>query len=398
MKDNERFNNILNECLERMLKGDSVDQCLRSYPEDADKLEPLLRTACEARQTCSIKPRPEFKERARLQMRHMLAEKWREPVKSRASWLSAWRSAWAVALTAVVVVAILAGGTVAAAGNSMPDHPLYPVKLATEQARMLVTPSSLSKAELYAELADKRVTEIVYLADKDETANMEATTERLNDYLTKMADLTQSKKTVAMMASPARDASSESQATSGAFAEPKAAQAPAAVPAPAPATAPAPPATAPAIVASPSQTPKPSPTRQVPAATPSPTPTSTQAPAPVASPTPTPTPTPSPSPSPTPSAKPAPTTRTAAPAEAARSTATRSKETTAKAGEREKLKEVFTRNAINNSAKLSAALKKAPASVKPALRKAIEQSLAGYEHAIKNIEEHEDDDDEDDDD
>ena len=105
---------------------------------------------------------------------------------------------------AIVLVLLLAGGgTVAAAGNSMPDEPLYQVKLATEQVQLALTPSVLGKAELYAKLADKRVAEIVYVANKGKPEQVERVTQRLNSYLARVAVLaTAQKKEAGVLLSP----------------------------------------------------------------------------------------------------------------------------------------------------------------------------------------------------
>ncbi len=57
MKKGKRFDNVLNECLERLLKGETIEQCLQSYPEQAAELEPLLRTALAAKRVSAIQPR-----------------------------------------------------------------------------------------------------------------------------------------------------------------------------------------------------------------------------------------------------------------------------------------------------------------------------------------------------
>jgi len=77
----------------------------------------------------------------------------------------------------------------AAASGSMPDSPLYPVKLATEKAQAVITFSKLGKAELHAGIADKRVAEIVYLADKGRPGIMALTTDRLNSNLSEISIL-----------------------------------------------------------------------------------------------------------------------------------------------------------------------------------------------------------------
>jgi hypothetical protein len=89
----------------------------------------------------------------------------------------------------------------------MPDSVLYPVKLATEEARMTITFSDIGKAELYAELTDKRVDEIVYLANRGDSARVSAQAHKLDDSVDKMANLTQAaygNRNAAMVAAPAQ--------------------------------------------------------------------------------------------------------------------------------------------------------------------------------------------------
>lgn len=53
----------------------------------------------------------------------------------------------------------------------------------------MLTLSALGKAELYANLADKRIDEIVYVANKGDTKQVELTTQRLNYALIRIATL-----------------------------------------------------------------------------------------------------------------------------------------------------------------------------------------------------------------
>lgn len=185
MKESERFDNILDECLERLLGGETVEQCLQSYPEQAAELEPLLQTAQVAKKASTIQPRAEFRDRARYQFHSAF----REMESKRGLRLFAWQSRWATAVVVILILVLVGGGTVVAAGNSMPDGALYPVKLATEQARLTLTPSVLSKAELYTRLADKRVAEIAYMASKGDPQRVELVAQRLDTYLAKIATL-----------------------------------------------------------------------------------------------------------------------------------------------------------------------------------------------------------------
>ena len=186
MKRDKEFNNVLDECLERLLaKGESIEQCLSSYPEYAAELEPLLHTVVATKTAVDIQPRPEFKSEARYQF-HLALQKV-EP-KRGLSFLG-WQPRWAIAIVALLVLLLGGGGTVAAAGNSMPDGLLYPVKLATEQVRLKLTLSDIGKAELHAELVDTRVAEIVYMVNKGKSEQVEPTAERISKHLTSIADL-----------------------------------------------------------------------------------------------------------------------------------------------------------------------------------------------------------------
>jgi hypothetical protein len=82
------------------------------------------------------------------------------------------------------------GGLVVAAGTSMPDSPLYSVKLAVEQMQINLTFSDLGKANLYASFADRRVSEIMHMAQKGDASQVVAGTNLLGDQLAMIANLT----------------------------------------------------------------------------------------------------------------------------------------------------------------------------------------------------------------
>lgn len=201
MKKGKEFNNILDECLERLfVKGETIEQCLASYPEQATELEPLLQTALAAKQASTIQPRPEFRARARYQFRSALQE-----METRRRFrFFGWQPQWATAIAIVLILLLAGGGTVAASSNSMPDGTLYPVKLATEQMRLKLTPSNLGKAQLYANFADKRVLEIAHMAKKGEPELVERTVQRLDTHLMMLVRLiaAQEKRPETMMTPP----------------------------------------------------------------------------------------------------------------------------------------------------------------------------------------------------
>jgi len=185
MNRDKELANILNDCLERLLQGETIEQCLQDYPQYAGEIEPLLQTAMAAKKALAIQPGVEFKARARYQLQSVL----KEAKPSRGLPFLSWQPRWAPALAIGLAFLLAGSGTVAAAGNSMPDSPLYPVKLATEQARLGLTFSDIGKAKVYVELADKRVAEIAHMVNQGKPEEIEATVQRLNNHLAMIVSL-----------------------------------------------------------------------------------------------------------------------------------------------------------------------------------------------------------------
>jgi len=180
----ERLENILDECLERLRQGDSVEQCLARHPEQAAELEPLLRVAMATQKaSLAVEPRPEFKARTRYQVQALLHDKEGKPEPKKPGLVS-WVPKWVVVATSLVLIFLVAGaGTVAASTSSMPDGTLYPVKLATERVRLALSRGNISKARVNVRLADRRIKEIVYLAKKGDSQRLERALSRLEGHM-----------------------------------------------------------------------------------------------------------------------------------------------------------------------------------------------------------------------
>jgi hypothetical protein len=185
MAKEKEFENILNECLDRLIKGETVASCLARYPEHAAELEPLLKTAEEARLAATLQPRAEFRQRAANEfqsaIRNLPSKQPRNAFR--------WQLRWVIPVAAILVILLGGTGTVVAAANSLPDNPLYGVKLAVESVQMAFTFSEQGKAELYARFIDYRVEEIVKMSEAGKPDQIERATEKMNGQLLAMADL-----------------------------------------------------------------------------------------------------------------------------------------------------------------------------------------------------------------
>jgi hypothetical protein len=159
MKDS--FEDIVSDCIERLLLGgESIEDCLKRYPNQASDLKPILETTLITKRTTAITPRPEFKAKARYQF-HLAIQ---DLKTDKDRFFHRLRLQWATAVTAVLILLLGSSGIYVAASTSIPGNPLYSVKLAIEQVQMNLTFSDLGKANLYAKFADRRVDEIIQLA------------------------------------------------------------------------------------------------------------------------------------------------------------------------------------------------------------------------------------------
>jgi hypothetical protein len=179
----ERFDDILSECIDRMLQGESLEQCLARYPEHAKDLGPLLRTATSAREASAVEPCPEFKAQVRYRVQSRASAATGKAVPKGTPALG-WIPRWAMAVVSIFLVLLVAGsGTVAASSTSMPDDTLYPLKLATENVRLGLNRSDIGKARFHVGLADRRINEIAYLLRKGNVDRAERIALRLTGHL-----------------------------------------------------------------------------------------------------------------------------------------------------------------------------------------------------------------------
>ncbi len=161
-----KFDDILDICLDRiMVRGDTIEQCLESYPGQAVELEPLLRAALSSVMASSrIEPRPEFQRLAKHRLLSAIEEKGKKRAEHRTP-LWGWQRRWAVALAAVLVLIMVGAGTVTASTGSLPGDTLYPVKTATEKVQGFFTFSGEAKANFHMKLAQRRLDEIKLLVE-----------------------------------------------------------------------------------------------------------------------------------------------------------------------------------------------------------------------------------------
>jgi uncharacterized membrane protein YgcG len=182
---NRDFEALLEEAISRLERGGTVEDCLARYPEYAGRLEPLLRMAAFSMRTLAY---TEMASEAALvagKQRFLVAAQGKPAPQTRRS-LSLFPLQMRGLVTAALVVLILVvvgGGLVVASAGSLPGDLLYPVKLATEQARLLLTFDVHARDQLLAEFAQERRAEVaaVLEAGRKVCVRFEGTLEDLDD-------------------------------------------------------------------------------------------------------------------------------------------------------------------------------------------------------------------------
>jgi hypothetical protein len=169
---NPELESTLDSCIAEIQSGRATQEdCLQRYADHAAALEPLLR---EATRLMTV-PQAAMTDEAvdaleqRLLMR---AAEIRAP--SQLNGLSVWSLVWSclagrrtrllpAALSLVIALAVASTWVVSASAASFPGTTLYPIKLATEKARLAVAFRYGTRANLHLSFANQRLGETLVL-------------------------------------------------------------------------------------------------------------------------------------------------------------------------------------------------------------------------------------------
>ena len=173
----KKFEDILVRCIEDIKAGkSSIEDCLDRYPSMREHLEPLLKIALGIREPPDVKPSPEFKVKARVWLMDQIyggqpATKWpwsrHDSQVKPIPYIKRFSMSMASVILAIVLgLSALGVGTVYAAQDSLPGDALYSVKLATEQAAMMLLRDDAARAERALSFAERRMGEMEALAEE----------------------------------------------------------------------------------------------------------------------------------------------------------------------------------------------------------------------------------------
>ena len=156
----KRIDEALNDCIERMAAGESLDSCLSSYPDLSAELKPLLEMSSAVAQTAmDVEPSTQFKAEARYRFQEALTKRERKHAKPRSEFRR-FSLKWATVAIALLVVFIAGSTTGIASAQSVPGQPMYPVKTFVERVQMGLTIGNARKSLLHITYAERRSSEM----------------------------------------------------------------------------------------------------------------------------------------------------------------------------------------------------------------------------------------------
>ena len=192
MPAGHNINDALDDCLDRLLEGETVDQCLSRYPADTEELRPLLEVAgATMRAASSVTYRAEARARGLNSLTQALAAR-SAPRNRWIPWLG-WRSRLvmplAIGLVAALVTTGAAVGASAASSSSVPGEPLYWVKTTRENISLMLPQSNMDRATVHIKLARTRGAEVADLMHDGRVADAERLANRIQRHLSESAHL-----------------------------------------------------------------------------------------------------------------------------------------------------------------------------------------------------------------
>ena len=149
MKMRRDFDDILDDCLERLRQGERVEECAARYLAHSAELVPLLEVAATTIQAASSVPvRPEAKSRGLNRLGEALVQSG-VPRGRRSGW-QGWRRRVVSPLVIALVAAMLATGTAfgatVASSDSVSGDSLYWVKTTGENLSLMMPRSDRARA------------------------------------------------------------------------------------------------------------------------------------------------------------------------------------------------------------------------------------------------------------
>jgi uncharacterized membrane protein YgcG len=172
----ENIETIVTNCIREIKSGEAtLVECLNRYSSRSQELKALLEVALNIQEPPALKLDSHYKQVAKAQLLQQIKDAKQERAKSLGDIFSfglppqfVWARIAVSVVVVVIVISMLAGGIAYAAQGSLPGDSLYPVKIRTEDIRLLIARNSADKVDLNLKFAQTRLVEMRKLANSNE--------------------------------------------------------------------------------------------------------------------------------------------------------------------------------------------------------------------------------------
>lgn len=176
-----KIDEILDQLLEEIKKGRSIEDCLKKYPEIVDELEPLLRLAHKIEDLPKPEPEPEAVKVTVIKMRKMMAAEQHPEKRFSFRKIFTFKPVMVRAIAVILLIIFIGWTSLSLSANTVPGDFLYPVKLLGEKVHYILTINPEGKAELHLVFADKRTKEFVMSFEQGIRINRELLSTMLSE-------------------------------------------------------------------------------------------------------------------------------------------------------------------------------------------------------------------------
>lgn len=151
----------LEECLERIARGESAAECLARMGDDAAAIEPLVATADRLQRVRAERLSEAQRQQARATLAAAMRQQGRRAgvaghTRAGFGWPWSWQPRFGPALAAVVAVLLLATMAFTAVAGQ-PGQAAYKLRVAVERLPVLLSPSAEGRVAAELRLADRRL-------------------------------------------------------------------------------------------------------------------------------------------------------------------------------------------------------------------------------------------------
>lgn len=151
--------NALEHCLQQIENGAEVESVLKQYPELANELRPILKTAIKAQRNQTAEPSAEAFKRGRAKVMQHATQLQQSPVIKRRNTLPVFSR---LAISFALALIFLLGGTgvLSASASTIPGDRLYSVKRGWENVRLFLIFDQEARDLLQDEFENERLHEV----------------------------------------------------------------------------------------------------------------------------------------------------------------------------------------------------------------------------------------------